>query len=59
MKTYTVYDNTDGGYSIWYQYYDYGINQYVKSKYYAYNKAKMLSFTKSLEDNGYKFVGKI
>ena len=59
MKTYTVYDNADGGYSVWYQYYDYSINQYVKKSFYAYNKKKMLEFTKSLDNNGYVFVGKL
>ncbi len=59
MKTYTVYDNADGGYSVWYQYYDYSIQQYVKKSFYAYNKKKMLEFTKSLETNGYVFVGKL
>lgn len=59
MKTYTVYDNADGGYSVWYQYYDYYIQQYVKKSFYAYNKKKMLEFTKSLETNGYVFVGKL
>ena len=59
MKTYTVYDNADGGYSVWYQYYDYSINQYIKKSFYAYNKKKMLEFTKSLETNGYVFVGKL
>ena len=57
MKTYTVYDNMDGGFSIWYKYYD-GTN-YIKKSYYAYNKKSMLEFTKKLESNGYKFVGKI
>ncbi len=59
MKTYTVYDNADGGYSVWYQYYDYSIQQYVKKNFYAYNKKRMLEFTKSLENNGYVFVGKL
>lgn len=59
MKTYTVYDNTDGGYSIWYQYFDYSIKQYIKKSYFAYNKKKMLSFVSELENNGYVFVGKL
>lgn len=59
MKSYSVYDNTDGGYSIWYQYYDYSINQYIKKSYFAYNKKKMLEFTKELQNNGYVFVGKL
>jgi hypothetical protein len=59
LKSYTVYDNTDGAYTIWYQYFDYSIKQYLKKSYYAYNKQKMLSFTKDLEKNGYIFVGKL
>ena len=59
MKTYTIYDNTDGGYTIWYKWYDYKQNSFVKKSYYAYNKQVMIKFTKSLEENGYKFVGKI
>lgn len=59
MKTYTVYDNADGGYSVWYQYYDYSIKQYLKKSFYAYNKKKMLEFTNNLENNGYVFVGKL
>ena len=59
MKTYTIYDNADGGFSIWYKYYDYNTSSYVKKSFYAYNKKKMLDFTKDLESKGYKFVGKI
>jgi len=59
LKRYTVYDNTDGGYSIWYEYYDLSKRQYVKKTYYAYNKQAMLNFTKKLQSNGYSFVGKI
>ena len=59
MKSYTVYDNADGGYSVWYQYLDYSINQYIKKSYYAYNKQSMIKFTKDLENNGYVFVGKL
>lgn len=54
MKVYTVYDNADGGYSIWYK-----SNNFDKKSYYAYNKKIMLSFCKKLENDGYKFVGKI
>lgn len=49
----------DGGYSIWYQYYDTISNCYVKKSFYAYSKQKMLAFTKDLESRGYRFVGKI
>ena len=59
MKTYTIYDNTDGGYTIWYKYYDYTQSSYVKKNYYAYNKQSMVKFVKDLENRGYKFVGKI
>jgi hypothetical protein len=59
VKTYTVYDNMDGGYSIWYQYYDYNQKQYIKNYYYAYSKKVMMSYTKDLENKGYKFVGKL
>jgi hypothetical protein len=59
MKVYTVYDNTDGGYSIWYEYFDVASRKYVKKSYYAYNKKAMTEFSKKLEANNYKFVGKI
>lgn len=59
MKTYTIYDNADGGYSIWYKYYDNNTSSYVTKNFYAYNKKKMLEFSKDLESKGYKFVGKI
>lgn len=49
----------DGGYTVWYQYYDTEIKSYVKKNYYCYSKKVMLSFTASLESKGYKFVGKI
>jgi hypothetical protein len=49
----------DGGYSIWYQYYDYNEKKYVKNYYYAYSKKVMLSYTLGLETKGYKFVGKL
>ena len=59
QKTYSVYDNMDGGFSIWYTYYDPNLKKVEKKSYYAYSKKIMLSFTRQLESNGYKFVGKL
>ena len=59
LKKYTVYDNASGGYTVWYQFYDYSVKDYVMKDYNAYDKTQMLKFTKQLELNGYKFVGKL
>lgn len=59
LKKYTVYDNASGGYTVWYQFYDYSVKDYVMKDYNAYDKSQMLKFTKQLELNGYKFVGKL
>ena len=59
MKSYTIYDNVDGGYTIWYKYYDYSCQEFIKKSFQAKTKSLMLDFTKKLENNGYKFVGKI
>jgi hypothetical protein len=59
LKKYTVYDNASGGYTVWYQFYDYSVKDYVMKDFNAYDKTQMLKFTKQLELNGYKFVGKL
>ena len=59
LKKYTVYDNASGGYTVWYQFYDYSVKDYVMKDYNAYDRTQMLKFTKQLELNGYKFVGKL
>ncbi len=59
LKKYTVYDNASGGYTVWYQFYDYSVKDYVMKDYNAYDRTRMLKFTKQLELNGYKFVGKL
>jgi hypothetical protein len=59
MKTYTIYDNLEGGFTIWWKYYDKYNNKYVKKSYNAINKDGMMVFRRELERNGYKFVGKI
>lgn len=59
MKTYTVYDNLNGGFYILYQYYDYKNQQFVSKEYKAKSKAFMLVYAKMLECNGYRFVGRI
>jgi len=58
-KLYTIYDNADGGYTIWYQYWDRYTNKCVK-KYLTFDyKESMIKYRTSLEKNGYKFVGKL
>jgi hypothetical protein len=59
LKKYTVYDNASGGFTVWYQFYDYSVKDYVMKDFNAYDKTQMLKFTKQLELNGYKFVGKL
>jgi hypothetical protein len=59
LKKYTVYDNASGGYTVWYQFYDYSVKDYVMKDFNAYDKTQMLKFTKQLKLNGYKFVGKL
>lgn len=59
MKTYTIYDNADGGYTIWYQFFDNSNKNFVRKFFQANTKALMLDFAKKLQKNGYKFVGKM
>jgi hypothetical protein len=59
MKTYTIYDNANGGFTIWYQYFDRYENRYVKKAIHFEFKNQMLNYKKKLEDEGYRFVGKI
>ena len=59
MKTYTIYDNVDGGYTIWYKFFDYSAQDFIKKSFQAKTKSIMIDFTKKLEKSGYKFVGKI
>ena len=58
-KTFTIYDNTDGGYTIWYKYFDKYRNDYQKKKMVVTNKESMLMWKRKLENDNYKFVGKI
>jgi len=59
MKTYTIYDNLNGGFTIWIQYFDTYENKYKKvAKHFEFKNA-MLNYKKQLEADGYKFVGKI
>lgn len=59
MKAYTVYDNTDGGFTIWWQYFDRYNNRWLKKKMLVNTKESMLMWKKRLEGDGYKFVGKL
>jgi len=59
MKNYTIYDNADGGFTIWWTHYDRYNNQYVKKKMLVNTKDSMLMWKKRLEADGYKFVGKL
>jgi len=59
MKTYTIYDNADGGFTIWWTSYDKYNNKYVKKKMVLYTKESMLMWKRKFESGGYKFVGKI
>lgn len=59
MKTYTIYDNADGGYTIWWTQYDRYNNKWVKKNMLVNNKPTMLMWKRRLETDGYKFVGKI
>lgn len=59
MKTYTIYDNLNEGFCIFYQYYDYKKEQLIVKTYKAKSKSFMLLYAKMLECNGYKFVGNI
>lgn len=59
MRRYSVYDNASGGYTVWYQYYDYSAKEHIMKDYNFNNREEMLRFTKKLERDGYKFVGKI
>ena len=56
---FTVYDNTDGGYTIIYKYWNYSSNEFTTKKYQAFNSKSMIAFTTNLQKNGYKFVGGI
>ena len=59
MKTYTVYDNLNEGFYIYYQYYDYKNQKLVQKEYKAKSKSFMLLYAKMLESNGYRFVGRL
>jgi hypothetical protein len=59
VKTYTIYDNANGGFTIWYQYYDSYENKYVKKSIHFEFKNQMMSYKTKLEENGYRFVGKL
>ena len=48
----------DGGYSVWYRFYDVITKQEVKKSYYCYSKKVMLDFTKELEKKGARVVVK-
>lgn len=58
-KLYTIYDNANGGFTIWYQYYDKYENKYMKKAIHFEFKQSMLKYKQGLENNGYKFVGKL
>lgn len=59
MKTFTVYDNVNGGYTVRYRRYDYNERVYKTNTYHCNNENSMKSFTDKLKKDGYKFVGKI
>jgi hypothetical protein len=59
LKRYTVYDNASGGFTVWYQFYDYSAKDYIMKDYHFHSKDDMLRFTRKLEREGYRFVGKI
>lgn len=59
MKNYTIYDNADGGYTIWWTQFDRYENRYVKKKMVVNTKESMMMWKRRLENDGYKFVGKL
>jgi hypothetical protein len=59
VKTYTVYDNVDGGFTIWWQYFDKYHAKWIKKKMLVNSKETMMMWKKRLERDGYVFVGKI
>lgn len=59
MRTYTVYDNIDGGFTVKYRYYDYSAKEFKVRIWNCPNQAAMKSFTDRLRADGYKYVGKI
>lgn len=59
MKQFTIYDNADDGYTIWWTYYDKYNNRWMKKKMFVNTKETMIMWKKRLEAEGYKFVGKL
>lgn len=59
MKAYTVYDNIHGGFTIWWQYFDKYNNKWAKKSMVVNSKEMMIMWKRRLENDGYKFVGKI
>jgi len=58
-KLYTVYDNTDGGFTIWWQSYDRYSGMVKKKSFTVNTKEAMIKWKRELEQSGYKFVGKL
>jgi hypothetical protein len=59
MKQYTIYDNADGGYTIWWTNFDKYNNRWLKKKFQVNTKESMIIWKRRLEGDGYKFVGKL
>jgi hypothetical protein len=59
MKNYTIYDNADGGYTIWWTHYDKYNGRWLKKKMQVNTKESMVMWKRRLEADGYKFVGKL
>ena len=59
MKKYTVYDDVDGGFTIWWTSYDKYNSEWIKKNMVVNTKESMLMWKRKFESGGYKFVGKI